>query len=226
LARRCEACAGIEQRERVARALYDLVEREDREARRGELEGERDAVERATQLAHDGRVRIRQGELRLDRLGALDEQTHRLELPELVCTVLVAWRQRQRRYAPHGFARDPQRFTTGCQDPQVRAAPQQEICQFGTRAYEVLTVVDDQHEAPRPQHLGQLLPRCQMRMFRNPEHRRDSICEQIWIGEGRQVNECHGWRVVCLEVRCDLQCKTRFANPARPRQGEQPAARQ
>ena len=125
-----------------AQPLQDRLGRKDLDARRGELDGERQAVEPRADLGDGARVRGRDAEVWLDRDCALDEEPHRLRLREhLGSRREVGERERRHRELP--FAVHTQRRAAGRDDPDVRRRAQQLSNERSSRQ-ELLEVVDDE----------------------------------------------------------------------------------
>ena len=117
LARQGGPPAAGQQPEPVAQALEDLADGQDRHARRGQLDGQRDAVETLADLGHDRRIGGRQLEPGATAIGALGEESHRVRggqgLERPGCGGLVVQRALRRERVPARAGRVVARPTTG-----------------------------------------------------------------------------------------------------------------
>lgn len=109
--------AGLENPQAVAQSRCKLLDRQQLDASRSQLQGQRETV----QLLCDPDDRVRvcrgQGEGRLDRHHPLDEQPDRLAAAELLRVRLApAIGQSQRGNRPGDLTGEAQRFTTGRQN--------------------------------------------------------------------------------------------------------------
>ena len=119
-----------------------------RQPGRSQLEGERDAVEAATDQRHGlGRGRV-EDEAGPRGAGPLDEQLDGLQLCE-PGRVGVSTRcgQLQRRHPPGQLTRHPERLATGGEHGDAGATGQQRGGQRGGRRHQVLAVVQHHEHA-------------------------------------------------------------------------------
>ena len=115
--------------EAVVEATGDLLDRQRLGSRRGELDRQRQAVERTAQLVH--RVaRVADVEVRALGGGPAGEQLDRVV-------------ERQRRELEHGLTVDVERHLAGAQDPQPRGGVEQADRELGGGVDDVLAVVED-----------------------------------------------------------------------------------
>ncbi len=77
LARKRGAAAAAQDAKPFVQALGEIVDRQHPDARRSQLDGERDAVQSPANLADDGRVAVRKRESAVGGYGALDEEPDR-----------------------------------------------------------------------------------------------------------------------------------------------------
>ena len=120
--------------EAIVEPPRDLLDRQRLGARRGELDRERQAVERAAQLVHLARVP--------GPGGATREQLHGVA-------------ERQRRELEHGLAVDLERDLAGAEEPEPGGRVEQALRQRRGRVDDVLAVVEDHHRPGRLQPLEQ-----------------------------------------------------------------------
>ena len=160
--------ARVEQLEPVAQPVGDLLDRQGAHPGRGQLDAERDAVQRAAQPGHRRRVVLGQGEAGPGARGPGGEQADGLVGREFGVAGAVG-RQVERRHPPDGLAPDPQRLPAGRDDPQPRAPGQQQLHERGAVAHLVLAGVQDQQHAPRAQRLGQRLRQRNALLLTDPD---------------------------------------------------------
>ena len=137
---------------RSAEAVLEPAEhrlrREDSDARRRQLDGQRQAVESHADLGHGRRVLVGDLEVGLHRAGALDEERDRLELRELGERREVRRvGQAERRNRVLLLARHAQHAAAARQDGQVRAGRQQRVDRW-RRVDHLLEVVEHQQHPP------------------------------------------------------------------------------
>jgi len=146
-----------QQAQRMLQPLKDRLRRQQPDPRRGQLDGQRQAVKPAHDLGHHGGVPLINGKARHRGRGPLGEQPHRfarsdgLRTGERIVLRDFQWRDRallltrhaQRRAAAH---HDPQ-SARGCQQLGHHRCGRQQM----------LKVVQDQQELAIPQVTGQVL---------------------------------------------------------------------
>jgi len=132
------AVAAAQQREAVAEAPVDLLDRHHAHLRGRELDRQREAVEAVDHAADGGRVERGAGPR---RGGALAEQARRVLGRELTERVDALGRDRERRPARG-------------QHPQVGGGGDEERDELGDRADDVLAVVEDEQGRRLVQALG------------------------------------------------------------------------
>jgi hypothetical protein len=110
--------------------MRDLFGRQHAYACRGELDGERDAVQAAADVAQRRRVCLRFDERRHRRLRALDEQLHRFS-------------SNKRWDEPRRLTRDSERLTTRRHDTQLATTAQKALGERRTAVHDVLAVVEN-----------------------------------------------------------------------------------
>ena len=128
-----------------------LVDREQRDARGGELDRERQPVEPAAGGGDVGRVLVRELEVGPQRDRALDEQLDRLRCERVLqrdCA--VAGGERERRHREQPLAAHAQRRTAGHERGDTRAVPEQ-LGQAGRGVGHLLEVVEHEQQLPLAQ---------------------------------------------------------------------------
>ncbi len=139
---------GGEQREPVLQRIGDLVDREHPHPRRGELEGERQAVETSADAGDRQRVRVVDGETGTDDLRPGREQLRRFRVPQFLRRRDTHGRSGQRWDLPDRLAVDAQYLAAGDHHVQLRALAQQVGDDLGAGGEEVLAVVEHHEMAP------------------------------------------------------------------------------
>ena len=160
--------ARVQQLEPVPQPVGDLLHRQRPHPGRGQLDAQRDAVQRPAQPGHRRRVVAGQREPGPGPRGPGREQPDRLVRRQLGAAGAVR-RQVQRRHPPHRLAPHPQRLPAGRDDPQPRAPGQQQLHQRGAVADLVLAGVQDQQHVPRAQRLGQRLRQRDALLLADPQ---------------------------------------------------------
>ncbi len=149
LARQRGPVAACQQTEAVRQALGDLLHRKRAQARRGELDRQRNAVQAPTDFGHGRGIPVGDAKGRLRRDRALDEQVHRFELHQGLggdCPAVIGDRERRHRIVR--LARDVQRLAAGRQDLQTRARLQHLLRELGAGVDQVFAIVEDEQQSP------------------------------------------------------------------------------
>ncbi len=140
------AAAAGEQPEAVTQAGGHAIDTEPNDARRSQLDRERDPVEAP---ANGG---CRRRDAALGDVPWLRGMRPRYEEPDRAVSkdgfhVPVVFRRHiERRDPVHVLARDSQGLAAGCEQSGARASAQQRLCHAGCRLDHVLTVVEDQQK--------------------------------------------------------------------------------
>ena len=186
----------------------------------GQLDGQRQALQAATDLSHRRCVAFGEGKAGPHRAGPVHEQRHRrggLQLRDQGSA--GTGRQRRDRVFPLGP--QPEHRTAGGQDRQLRAAGQQ-LAQVGRDLDHLLQVVQDQQPGAVAERLGQRL--CRRARPRQVGARRpaDGGQHQPGIGDRLQRHE-HGARAEPAPQQLAYRHREPgLADPARPGQRHQP----
>ena len=120
-----------EQAEAVVEALGDLLDAQGRRARRGQLDGQRDAVEPEADLGQGGGVGVDEAVVGDEGAGPVDEQPGRLVAHQRFDRAIrdAFGRHRQRRHPPDDLAGDAEGLAAGGQHPEHRAGLEQGLDQ-------------------------------------------------------------------------------------------------
>ena len=183
------AAAAGEQAQRVLQPGQDRLRRQQLDPRRGQLEGQRQAVQPAGDLGDRRRVPLVDGEVRQHRGGPLGEQAHRLAPGQRFGRGTAARvRDGERRDRAFLLAGDPQRRAAADQDAQRAGLPQQPGHRRGA-GQQVLEVVQDEQDLPLVQLADQVVHQRPVPGVLQPEALRDGRRHQPRIPDGCQRHE-------------------------------------
>ena len=149
LQRRC--APGREEPEAVLEPPQDLRHREHLDARRRELDRERDTVQAPADLRHGPGVLVRQRERRLKGGGAVQEEPHRLEEAQSPPRERRAARIRDAEggNAPEGLPGHPERLPARRQDAKACSPGEKRLGERSTSRRQVFAIVDDEEKGAR-----------------------------------------------------------------------------
>ena len=210
LAGQRRAAAGAEHVEAVAQARGDLLERQRGRAGRGELDGQRHAVQTPADLLHGAGGAVRGIEARPRRGGALAEQPLGLG---------------QRGHPPGDLVGAAQRLAARGQDAHAGPGAQNLLGQAGARVDQVLAVVENEQRLARGQMRHERLQGRARCGDRHADGQRRRLRHERGVAEARQVDEPSAVGQLRQRVRRDLERQPRLA--AAPGAGErhEPGAR-
>jgi hypothetical protein len=198
--RRAAACA--EQVEALAQVRGDLVERERGRAGRGELDGQRHAVQAPADLLHGADGVIRGIEARPRRGGALAEQPLGLG---------------QGGHPPGDLVGAVQRLAARGQDAHAGPGAQNLLGQAGARVDQVLAVVEHDQRLPRGQIRDQRLQGGARCGDRHADGQRRRLRHQLRVAEARQVDKPRAVGQLRQRVGGGLERQPRLAAAPRGR---------
>ena len=218
------AAATSEQAQRVFQPGQDRLRRQQLDPRRGQLDGQRQAVQPAGDLRDGRRVPLVDREVRRHRGGPLGEQAHRLAGGQPFGRGPGARiRDRERRDRAFLLAGDPQRRAAADQDAQRTGLPQQPGHGRGA-GQQVLEVVQDEQDLPVVQLADQVIHQRPVPGVLQPEALGDRRRHQPRIPDGRQRHEVDAVRVVTRHLGGQRDAQPGLAAAARPGQRDQIAA--
>ena len=209
----------------VVQASGEAFDPKRRDARGGELDGQRQAIKPATNLGDQRGVRVGQREVFDDRSHALDEQLHggegrrlggrqsgrRLRGAERCETVFV-------------FARHPKRLPAGRQDVYARSSAEKSRRQAGHRLNEVHAIVEQQQHPIVSEGSDQGGKRIFGAHFQT-EHGRNRARHQAGVAERCQVDQPDAVFVVGSHALGDGEGDRGLADPSGPDDRHQALAR-
>ena len=209
LAAHCGARTAGQQPERIAQGAQDLVGRQRPNARSGQLDGQRQSVEATADLGDDLRVLRCHAELGLGAARAVTEQFQGVV------------GERQRGHPPAHLSGHPDRFTTGGEQRQGRAHPQQPGDDVGRGVQQVLAVVEEHQHLAVADEVRDHVHRCLAGLVGQTQRAGD--------GDGHQIRICDRCEVHVPDavgvVRCHLggypHRQPRLARAARTGEGHQ-----
>ena len=215
------AAAAREQPEAVVQAGGHAIDTERDDARRGELDRERDPVEAP---ANGGRRRRDAALGNVPWLGGTcprHEEPDRA-VPEDVFHVLVVFRWHiEWRDPVDVLAGDSQRLAAGRQQRDAGAGAQQCLGHAGGRLDHVLTVVDDQQELPGADRARDTFVRHGARNVREAERTRHSGRDKLRTRQGAELGDEYAIGKSRQKVPRDLQAQSRLADAAGADQADQ-----
>ena len=200
----------------------DLRHRQRTQPGRGQLEGQRDPVQPHADRRHRRGVGGVQGEAPPGHHGALREQLHRLESRQPVGRGQIGGRHRQRRNPEHSLPADAQRFPARDQQARPRARPHQGVGQLGGRAEHMLGIVQDHEQVPVADRLDQGVEHGLSRLLADLQHGRHGAGHQLGFGHRRQLGQPYPVAGAVQHLSRHLQRQPGLADPARPRDRDQP----
>ena len=153
----------VSSRQPVAQPGVDLLRRQHPHPRRGQLDGQRHALQPAADPGHRRPVRLGHREPRHHLPGPRGEQGAPPGTASTCATVsrCPALRRGQRRHRQHRLRRRCSAIRGWWPAPAARAPPQQQVGQLGGRVHQVLAVVQHQQQLPAGEVRRPAPPRAQ-----------------------------------------------------------------
>ena len=204
------AAAATQKPEPVLQPLEQLFGRKRSHSCRGELNGQRDAVETLTDLDHRIEMPFG-GEGPIHRTHPLAEQVDR-----------GAGRV-QRRNAMNAFTAHTQRLATCGKDLEVRAAGHQFLDERADLGDEVFAVVDHQHHFAFADPIQDRLKQHLLAARQNWQYRGHSAHDGSRVGHRCEVDEEHSLVEVVDLVVPELECRSRLSDATSARKRNQAA---
>ena len=202
---------GDQQPEPVVKPGEEFVHAERADARRRQLQRQRNPVEPPAQPRDGLSVVLVEAETRRGRAGAQGEQLYGAGL-------------RQRRDRPDDLAGQHEGFPAGHQDAQPGSGLEQLGGQLGGLVDQVLAVVQDQQHPAGAQRVGQQVGRVHGAVVPDAQDGHDGVGGRAGAGE-RGPGQLDQPDTISEGVHClgrRLQGQPRLADAARPREGHQP----
>ena len=211
------------QQARVAlQARSELRRPERRAPGRGQLDGQRHAIQPGAQPGDRSRVACGQCERRARRAGPGDKQAAGLGRGDRADRTV--FRQFQRRYREDEFAGHVQTFPAGGQDAHPAAVPGQHDHHPGGRFQDVLAVVEHDQQLSAGQRPDHARHRVRGISFRDSQRLGDGGGNERGIGQGSQLDQPGAVPEAGLGERRHPQCQPGLAAPAWAGQRDHPAA--
>ena len=196
------------------------------DARRRQLDGQRQAVEADADLDDGGSVRGRQREVRPDRPRAQHEQRHRLGCQQRIEVKLAAGsRERQRRHRHLLLSRDVQGRPAGDDDLEVAGPAQQPGHRVRGREH-LLEVVEHEQHVTVGDAVHEGLHRASADHLLEAQHLPDGRRHQLRVADGGQRHEHGTIAEVGLRATRDLHRQACLAGAAGTGQRQQPGGGQ
>jgi hypothetical protein len=177
----------------------------------GELNGERYAVESATDLAYRRAV-FADLEARIQATRPLDEE---------LCGRCLLAHDVERRNRPHVLARNRQGLATRRDDLDVRARGEKRPGERARRADHVLAVVQHHQQASAPERIRERLLDRLSALLGHTEHARRRVPDRVRIGDRGQVDEPRTVRELRRGPPRALDRQAGLAHPARAEERHQ-----
>ena len=219
---------GREDAEAFAEAGTQTFDAQQRNARGGEFDRQRDAVQAPADLDHRGGVLRREREARVDRLRARQEQFHGTRLQRVATGCAVGHGERAEPIDV--FIRRTERLLTRDEHAQARRRRAERLDQRDHRCRQVFAVIEDQQQALRREDVGERLDRRTVGAQLRIEHARDGGCHQRAVGKRRELHPPDAvGKVGCTldgELARNRLRDARLADAARARDGDHDMARQ
>ena len=214
-------CAPAQELEAAPQSRQHGLGREELDARRGQFDGQRQAVQADADLGHRRGVGVVHPEVGLDRQGALDEERHGGILRQgLDGRQVPGIGQVERGHRELVLAAEPQHHPAGHQALQARAGRQQLRHQRGRR-HDLLEVVEHQQHLLILQELLQALEQHLARFFLDAQRPGDAGGHQRGVPDGRQRDKVDPVLKVLEQVGGHLQAQAGLAGAAGTGEGQQ-----
>ena len=228
LARQRRARTAGQQGETLVEPGVQLGHRHDSQPGRGQLDGQRDAVEPpAYPAGHRSGVLV-PGERRPLLRGAVSEQPHGLGVADRLRSVILGWCI-EGRNPVDTLPGDAQRLAAGGEQHGVRAALQESVRQLGARIDDVLAVIQQHQEVLPPDGVNEGVGRGQALVHWYAEHVGHGDRDEFRVLQGREVHEPYPVARAVQEPGCELEREpglaraTRAGESHQTRSGQQPA---
>ena len=191
------------------------------EARGGKLNGQRQAVEPATDLDDGRNSRRIQGKVVVHGLGALGEELHRTGCGHcFLREPAIDIRHAQARHAVHVLAIEAERFATRRQHREVRAGTQQ-FGHDGRGSEQMLVVVQHQQQAAVAQGVLERIERRALLRLAHLQHGGDSRRHERRVEQRRQRNKVDAVGEIGQQLAGRGHAQARLADAAGAGEGQQ-----
>ena len=227
VARKGRSRSSFEQLEAVGQALEDLRRAEHPRAHCGQLDGERQPVEPATDLDHGLAVGLGQLERAGCCCGPFDEQADGLVSAQ-PCHRLIRPRERhlERGHRHDMLPRRRQWLPAGGDQAQPRRSGDRFGHERRGRVQQVLAVVDDKKKLPIPQVGERQSMRLGGRLVSQVQRRRHRSANKRGVPHLGELDEPGAVAEAAPDLGGGPDGEARLSYPARPDEADQPGARE
>ncbi len=217
------SCPTLEQGQAALEAREHGLRTEELDARRGQLDGQGQAVEPGGDGGHGRGILVGHREVRFSRHGAGDEERDGLVERECLERRQVSriWHA-QRRHRVLLLAVDVEQGAAGGQQPHLGPGADQ-VTEKAGDVGDLLEVVQHEQDATRGQVLDEAFLDGVLTLA-HAERRRDGRCHQRRIDDGFDRHEEDAVGIVLDRLGGDLQCQARLARAAGSREGQESRA--
>lgn len=214
--------SGGEQPEALVQPRGQRVDAEQRHARGGHLQRQRDAVQAPADRRHRRRIAVVEHEPRLGRLRAGDEELHRAADQRLLRGRVRLRRDAERRQAEDLLAGDADQLLRADQRADVRRRRQHRLQQRGNGVDEVLGVVEHEQQRRAAEPVRQRRQRRLCRRDLDAERGRDGRRQQHLVGQRREFEHPHAVGVAADGGPGGVEDEPRLADATRPGHRDEP----
>jgi hypothetical protein len=222
MARICTPPDTFQEAEPFIETAGDLGDVDGLRPRRGQLEGERDAVESPADLDHRRCVLFRQLDGGIRSARPFEEQCHGRHVLEILERNTVEIVDGQRCDRPHVFTHHGERFATRGDDRDARRSVQDPLGDVGDRLDQVFAVVQQQQGVASAQHVDDRILDRHAEAGVDPQHPGERSERCIAVADGHQLDEMDAIGEPRRNGPGELQSERRLPDSCTSHQGDQP----
>ena len=224
LPRRIRVAAVAQQAKALVEASRDVADRERARLRRGELDGQRDAVQPAADVRYERCVGVGQDKAGVDGPGALNEQRDRgkrQRVGDAQLFVVVEERRRERRRPERRLGGDREALPARRQDRKLGTRAQERCGDPRGVLHEVLAVVEHEQHVGRSERQREHVGRVRVGAQPDVPCGGDRAGDQRPVGEARKIAEERAVGVTRAGVPRGLERQGGLADAARTENGDE-----